>query len=183
MGLTVTRRELKNARLYFIPNGTSVDGGTVSISSWPDAVPTTNYTDWQFSSVEKVEDFREENEEKFLQESPYGGMEEVVEKDLRRRGWAVTTSKTNNLIKQLQNGLLAAPAVGTPQTPSAAKDLYLDGVLLLEEQLKDGVVSERHQVWARMRLRAVPGTDGNTAKVTVEFQILQAALNSYKLVA
>lgn len=183
MSLTVARRELKNARVYFIPTETSVDSGTVSITAWPDASPTTNWTNWRFQSIENCLDFREENEEKFMEEAEAGGFQETVEKDIRRKGWTVTTSKTNQLIKQLTQGLAIAPVVGTAQAPLAKKDLYLDGVLLIEEQGKDGAILERHQVWARMRLKDVPGIDGNTAKIGIEFQELYAALNTYLLVA
>jgi len=183
MPLTVARRELKNARVYFIPNGTTVDAGTVSVSAWPDNSPLTNWTDWRFASVEKCLDFREENEEKFMEEDDAGGFKETVEKDIRRKGWTVTTSKTNNLIKQLSQGLATAPVVGTAQAPLAKKDLFLDGALLIEEQGKDGAILERHQIWARMRLKDVPGIDGNTAKIGIEFQELYSSLNTYLLVA
>ena len=42
--LTTQRRELKNARVYFIPAGEVVDTVTTSVTTWPDANPLTNYT-------------------------------------------------------------------------------------------------------------------------------------------
>jgi hypothetical protein len=59
----------------------------------------------------------------------------------------------------------------------------MDGVLLIEIQNKAGVVIERTQVWARMRLKTAGDVGPVTAKVELVFEQLASTLNSYLLVA
>ncbi len=62
------------------------------------------------------------------------------------------------------------------------KDNCIDGVFLLEIQNKAGVVVERTQVWARLRL-TTPGDVGPaTAKIEFSVEQLNSIYNSYVVV-
>jgi hypothetical protein len=180
MPLTLSRRELRGAFVYFIPNGTAVDGGTVSITAWPDAAPTTNYTDWQFADIEKVEVERQTKSEDFDVPDTAGGYSTDKEEWITRRTWKCTSAKTNSLLKQLENGTSAAVAAGVPQTPLGTKANSIDGVLLIEIKGKDGTVIERTQVWARLTVSSAAGAENTTSKIAFEFQQLTSTLNTYQ---
>ena len=181
--LTLARRELKNARLYFIPAGTVVDAITVAAGAWPDNIPTANYTDYEFGDIEDVKEEKSIKKESFTLPDPSGGYREETEEMVVSRSWKATTHKTNSLLKQLQHGLAALPVVGTAQTPGAKKDNSLDGVMLLEVQNKAAVVIERTQVWGRLRIVSSGDVGPVTSKIEFSIEQLASTLNSYVAVA
>jgi hypothetical protein len=176
---TLIRRELKNARLYFIPSGETVDSVTVANATWPDAVPTTNWTGYQFADIETVKEAKEVETEKFKVPKATGGYTIDTEEMLVMRTWKATTSKTNSIVKQLEHALAAAVVASTAQAPFVKNDNYLDGVMLLEIQNKNGVVIERTQVWARLRLVSAGDVGPTTAKVELSLEQRESTLNTY----
>lgn len=180
---TVVRRELKNARMYFIPSGETVDSVTVANATWPDNSPTTNWTNYEIPEIEDVKSENTIKKETFTIPDTAGGYREEEEEMITRRLWKATTHKTNNYLKKLQHGLATAPVVGAAQAPGATKDNYTDGVMLLEIQNKSGTVIERIQVWARLRLVTAGDVGPATSKVEFSMEQLPSTLNSYLLVA
>lgn len=181
--LTLVRRELKNARMYFVPSGSTVDAVTVAIATWPDNNPTSNYTDYEFQDIEDVKESSTVKKETFTVPDVAGGYRDEDEEMVTQRMWKATTHKTNALLKQLQNGLATIPLAGTAQAPGVKKDNCLDGVFLLEIQNKAGVVIERTQVWGRLRLTAPGDVGPTTAKIEFSIEQLYSANNSYIVVA
>lgn len=181
--LTTKRRELKNARLYFIPTGETVDSITISKSTWPDNDPLTNWTNYQFDDIETVKEAKEFDTETFKIPKSTGGYMDDEEQTLKKRTWTASTVKTNSLIKQLEHALTSVPVVGTAQTPGAKQDNYIDGVMLLEIQNKTGVVIERTQVWARMRLTTAGDVGPTTSKIEFVIEQRDSGNNTYLLVA
>ena len=176
---TLIRRELKNARIYFIPAGETVSTFTVANSTWPSNSPLTNWTAYQFPDVETVKSAKTIKSETFNVPNDNGGYTEDIEEMVTMRKWTATTHKTNNYLKQLENGISAALVASTAQAPGTKADNYLDGVMLLEVQNKNGTVTERTQVWARLRL--VNGGDVGPATAQVEFslELRPSTLNTY----
>ncbi|RFC46914.1 MAG: hypothetical protein DUW69_001564, partial [Verrucomicrobia bacterium] len=111
--LTLVRRELKNARLYFVPAGGTVDSIVVANALWPDNNPTTNYTDCEFVNIEDVKESSTVKKETFTVPDVAGGYRDEDEEMVTQRMWKATTHTTNALLKQLQNGLATLPVVGT----------------------------------------------------------------------
>jgi hypothetical protein len=183
MPLNTIRRELRGYFIYFIPAGTVVDGGTVSKTAWPDGVPTTNYTDWQFADIEKAVLELLQDSETFSVPSTSGGYEEDEEKWIKGRKWKCTSPATNSLLKQLENGTASPIAVGVSQKPLGTRVCTIDGVLLIEIKSKDGAVIERTQVWARLSIITPAGGDKTTSKIEFEFKQLESSLNTFLLVA
>ncbi len=190
MSLTLVRRELKNARLYFVPSGTvlALGAGAASLTvgptaAFPDNDPTTNYTDYEFPDIEDVKEEKTLKKETFSVPDSAGGYREEDEEMCTQRKWKATTHKTNALLKQLQHGLVNLPVVGTAQAPGAKKDNAIDGVMLLEIQNKSGVVIERTSVWARLRLTSAGDVGPATAKVEFAIEQLAHTANSYVVVA
>lgn len=181
--LTTKRRELKNARLYFIPVGETVDAVTVSSTTWPDNSPTTNYTNYQFDDIETVKEEKQFDSEVFKIPKDAGGYLDDEEQTLTKRTWTAATAKTNSLLKQLEHALATVPVVGTAQAPGAKQDNYIEGVLLLEIQLKSGTVTERTQVWARLRLSAAGEVGPTTSKIEFSIEQRDSGNNTYLLVA
>jgi hypothetical protein len=180
---TTIRRELLNARVYFVPTGESVDAVTVSETAWPDNSPTTNWTNYQLHDTETIKAEREYEEETFKIPRSTGGYNDDIEKTLKSVKYTGVTAKTNSLLKKLEHGLSTVPVVGTAQAPFASNDDYVEGVALIEIQNKSGTVTERIQIWARIRLTD-PGEIGpNTKKLTYELEKRDSTLNSYLLVA
>ena len=188
--LTLVRRELKNARMYFVPSGTVLPLGngssslTVDVAAvFPDNSPTTNYTDYEFINIEDVKESTTVKKETFTIPDQAGGYRDEDEEMVTQRMWKATTHSTNAYLKQLQNGLASIPVVGIAQAPGVKKDNCLDGVFLLEIQNKAGVVVERTQVWARLRLTAPGDVGPTTAKIEFSLEQLNSVYNSYMVVA
>lgn len=180
---TLLRRELKNARMYFIPSGETVDAVTVANATWPDNNPTTNWTAYEIPEIEDVKEENTVKKESFTIPDAGGGYREEEEEMVTRRMWKASTHKTSIYLKKLQHGLATIPVVGTAIAPGTAKDNYMDGVLLLEIQNKAGTVIERTQVWARLRLVTAGDVGPVTAKVEISLEQLPSTLNSYVAVA
>ena len=180
---TLQRRELKNARIYFIPSGETVDSVTVANATWPDNIPTTNWTTYEFPEIEDVKSELTIKKETFTIPDPAGGYMEQEEEMVTRRLWKASTHKTSIYLKKLQHGLATVPVVGTAIAPGTTKDNYMDGVMLLEIQNKAGAVIERTQVWARLRLVTAGDVGPVTAKVEISLEQLASTLNSYVAVA
>lgn len=180
---TFIRRELQNARLYFIPLGETVDAVTVAVATWPDNDPATNYTSYQFPDIEMVKEAKEvETETRKIPRST-GGYRNDEEMSILSRKWTVSTAKTNSFIKKLEHGLATVPAAGVAQAPSINHDNHILGVLLIEIQNKDGAIIERTQVWAKLTLPATPDVGPTTRKFDLQFEQLESDNNSYVAVA
>ena len=186
---TLIRRELKNARICFIPAGEVIAAGnvdaslTVANAAWPDNVPTTNWTNYEIPEIEDVKSELTIKKESFTIPDSGGGYREEEEEMVTRRIWNATTHKTSIYLKKLQHGLATIPVVGTAQAPGVTKDNSMEGVMLLEIQNKAGVVIERTQVWARLRLKTAGDVGPVTAKVEISLEQLPSTLNSYVAVA
>lgn len=180
---TLIRRELKNARFYFIPTGETVDSVTVANATWPDNNPTTNYTSYEIPDIEDVKAEVTIEKESFKIPAAGGGYREDVEEMVTRRQWMATTHKTSIYLKKLQHGLATVPVVGTAQAPGVTLDNYTDGVFLLEIQNKAGTIIERTQVWARLRLVTAGDVGPATSKVEISLEMLPSTANSFVVVA
>jgi hypothetical protein len=180
---TTIRRELLNARVYFIPLGEIVDSVTVSATAWPDNAPTANWTAFQLQDTETLKSEREFEIETFKIGKAAGGYSDDEESTLKKVTYTGTTAKTNSLLKQLENGLATQPVVGTAQTPFARNDNFVEGVSLIELQNKTGVVTERIQVWSRLRLVEAGEVGPSSKKLTYSIEIRDSASNTYLLVA
>jgi hypothetical protein len=181
--LTTKRRELKNARLYFIPVGELVDAVTVSKTTWPDNSPTSNWTNYQFDDIETVKEAKEFDTETFKIPKDAGGYLDDEEQTLKKRTWTAATAKTNSLLKQLEHALATVPVVGTAQAPGVKQDNFIEGVMLLEIQNKDGAVIERTQVWARLRLVTAGEVGPTTSKIEFSIEQRDSGNNTFLLVA
>jgi hypothetical protein len=176
---TLIRRELKNARIYFIPVGEVVDSVTVANATWPDNVPLTNWTNYQIPDIETVKSERTVKSETFSIPNDNGGYTEDTEEMVTSRKWTATTHKTNSYLKQLENGLAATAVASSAQTPGGKADNFIDGVMLLEIQNKGGTVIERTQVWARLRLVSGGEVGPATSQVEFSLELRQSTLNTY----
>ena len=177
---TLIRRELKNARLYFIPAGETVDTITISpTAAWPDNDPLANWTAYQFADIETLKESKEVETETFKIPKDNGGYTVDTEEMLVKRMWTAVTAKTNNYLKQLEHALPATVVAGTAQAPFTQNNNYLDGVMLLEIQNKNGTVIERTQVWARLRLVSSGDVGPTTAKVEISLEQRESAYNTY----
>jgi len=191
MSLTIKRRELKNARMYFIPAGTilALGAGEASLTisqstAFPDNTPPTNYTDWEFDDIEEVKEALTLKSEDFSIRSDTGGYVVDDEGMVTKREYSATSHKTNALIKQLQHGLAALPVVGVAQALGANKKNSLEGVLLIEiMEHRLGAVTERLSMWARFKVKSAGDVGPATAKVEISFAMLPHTANSYVLVA
>lgn len=184
MPLTTKRRELKNARIYFIPVGTVVDGITVSKTTWPDNAPLTNWTDNQFAHIETVTEEKQFDSEIFKIPADAGGYFDDEEQQKKKRLWSCVSALTNSLLKQLEHGLATPPVVGTAQAPNVNNNNFIEGVFLLEIQIAStGVITERTQVWSYLRLTTAGGVGPTTAKPEFTFEQRDSGNNTYLLVA
>ncbi len=177
--LSLIRRELKNARIYFIPAGELVDGVTVANAAWPDNNPVTNWTAYQFSDIETVKEQKDIETEDFKIPRASGGYLTDSEETLLKRFWNATTARTNSTVKQLEHALPIQVASGVAQTPFTQNNNYIDGVLLLEIQNKNGQIIERTQVWGRLRLVTSGDVGPSTAKVEFSVEQRESPLNSF----
>lgn len=180
---TTIRRELLNARVYFIPAGETVDSVTVDDETWPDNSPLTNWTNYMLQDTETLKRERTYDTETFKVPKAAGGYADDDENTLKKTLFTGTTAKTNSYFKKLENGLATVPVVGTAQAPDADNNDYIEGVALIEFQNKTGAVTERLQIWARLRL-VDPGDVGPaTRKITYSLERRDSGNNTYLLVA
>lgn len=180
---TTIRRELLNARVYFIPAGETVDSVLVAEALWPDNSPTTNWTAFQLQDTETLKVEREYENETFQIPKAAGGYFDDEEGTLKKVTLTGVTAKTSSLIKRLEYGLATEPVVGTAQAPFARNDDFQEGVALIEFQNKSGVVTERLQIWARIRISDAGEVGPNSKKITYVLERRDSVLNSYVLVA
>ena len=177
------RRELLNARVYFIPTGTTVDAVTVSETTWPDNSPLTNWTDWMLHDTEEVKKTKTFDTEPILVPKDTGGYADDPESTLKNVMFEGKTHKTREIFKQLEWGLSTSPVIGTAQTPFAENSDYLYGVCLMELQNKTGDVTERIQFWSKLRLKDDGGVGPKTKQLTYELEFVVADNNTYLNVA
>lgn len=175
---TLIRRELANAKICFIPNGETVDLVDVDSETWPDNDPVTNFTDFELPDIEKVVLEKGVVDEEIMVPDDNGGYFSDDEQMVTSRKWIATTSKTSNLIKQLDKGLAAAVVADAAQTHGTKSDNYLLGILRVVETDKTGAVIETTQVWAKMRVRSTGETGPATRKIEVEFKQNPSSLNT-----
>jgi hypothetical protein len=180
---TVSRRELLNARVYFIPLSEVVDGVTVAEAAWPDNAPTANWTAFMLQDTETLKCEREFEVESFNVPKASGGYNEDTESTLKKVTYTGTTAKTNSLLKQLENGLTTQPVVGTAQSPFVKNDDYVEGVTLIELQNKSGTVTERIQIWSRIRLSDAGEVGPASKKLAYSIERRDSTANTYLLVA
>lgn len=191
MSLTTKRRELKNARFFFIPIGTilALGAGEASLTvgplaAFPDNVPTTNYTDWEFEDIEDCKEALTVKSEEFFVARQTTGYTSDKDDIVTGRNYSATSHKTNSLIKQLQHGLAAVPVVGVAQALGLNTVNAIEGVLLIEiAEHRLGVVTERLCMWAKFRVKSAGDTGPATAKLELDFAMMPHAANSYILVA
>lgn len=177
---TFKRRELSNAQLCFIPNGESVDSVTVAAETWPDNDPTTNFTDYEMPDIERVTKEDEIESENFMIPKADGkGYKNDDEQMVTGRKWVATTAKTNNFIKQLENGLAAAVVDATSQEYGTETDNYILGILRIVERSKTGATLQTIQVWAKMRVRSAGEVGPASKKLEIEFKEEYSSLNSF----
>lgn len=182
---TTIRRELLNARTYFIPAGEVVDGNPAlsAATAWPDNTPAANYTAYQLQDTETLKCEREYEEESFKVPKASGGYTDDMESTLMKVTYTGTTAKTNSLLKQLEHGLAAQPVVGTAQAPFVRNENFVEGLSFIELQSKNGTVTERIQVWSRLRLTDAGEVGPASKKLTYTLEVRESANNSYVLVA
>lgn len=180
---TLIRRELKNASVYFIPEGENVDGDIVSSVLWPDPAPAENYGPYQFLDIEMLKESKEVETETFKIPKATGGYTNDTEEMLVKRMWTATTAKTNSILKKLEHALADAVVASTPQAPFVNNSNYVDGVMLLKIQNKNGVLIERTRAWVRLRLVTAGDVGPTTAKVEFSLEQRDNELNSYTVFA
>lgn len=181
---TTIRRELLNvAFLAFIPAGELVDAITVSATTWPDNVPLTNWTAYQIPDVETLTLTKDYDSETIKVPRSSGGYFEDVESTLKKVLYKGKTSKTSSYFKKLENGLLTVPVVGAAQSPFVDNNNFIEGVALMEIQGKSGLVTERLQIWCRLRLESPGDTGPNTRKLEFSLEKRDSGNNTYVLVA
>jgi hypothetical protein len=180
---TTIRRELLNARVYFIPAGDTVDSVLVAEALWPDNNPTANWTAYQLQDTETLKVEREYEQETFQIPKATGGYFDDEEGTLKKVTLTGVTAKTSSLIKRLEYGLATEPVVGTAQAPFVRNDDFQEGVALIEFQNKSGTVTERLQIWARLRVSDAGEAGPNSKKITYVIERRDSVLNSYVLVA
>ena len=181
---SLTRREILNvAFLAFIPAGEVVDGITVSASTWPDNVPTTNYSAYQIRDVETLKVAKEYDSETFKIPNPSGGYLEDPENSLKSVKFTGLTAMNYSYFTQLEHNLTSPPVLNVAQAPYVANNDFIEGVVLMEFQAKNGEVTKREQIWARIRLTD-PGEVGPaTRKKTFEIEKRPSGNNTFVQVA
>lgn len=179
---TTTRRELLNARVYFVPKGEVVDTVTVDEDTWPDNTPTANWSAFQLQDTETLKCEREFEVESFQVPKATGGYNEETESILKKVTYTGATSKTNSLFKQLEHGLNSQPVVATAQSPFVKNEDFIEGVALIEFQNKAGVMTERLQIWSRLRLSDAGEVGPASKKLTYTIERRDSVANTYLLV-
>ena len=183
------RREVKAERIYFIPTGTIIALGsgasplTVARESWPDADPTTNYSDFLIDDIETLKPERETETETFEIPSAADGYTKDLDEWVTGRTWTAETAKTSALVIMLEEGLSALPVAGTAQTPGARKENYVEGLMHHETTTRGVGVTRRRRVWARIHLVSPGDSSAKTSKVQLKFRQMESTLNSFVVVA
>lgn len=180
MAATVNIRSILGCFAYFIPSGETVDGSAVSVSSWPDNDPTTNWTNYAFGCIEMAEPIRDFDDKEVLCPSQDGYYDSETERFLKRYGYRVTTNKVNDIVLRLHHCLTDAVAADTAQTPGANRDPYVDGVLLIQARGTDGNDYTVEQWWARLRLTTPAGMSPEFQKPVLEFVLQKNSLNTWE---
>ena len=180
---TRVRREHLNCRFYFIPKGESVDSPAVTVdrSTWPDANPVANWTNYQFRDIEKCTPDHKVETEEWKVPADSGGYDNDSEEQVQKRSWKMITSWSNSYIKRLEQALPSTPVVDTAQTPGQKNDNFILGVGLFEFQNKNGDIVERFQLWGKLRLVNQPGAEPKSKSFEISFEQQSSGNNTYVL--
>lgn len=183
MSTLTARRELLNARVYFVPIGTLVDAVTVSETTWPDNSPITNYTDFMLHDTEEITKAKTFDTEEIKIPKDTGGYADDPETTLKNVNFTGKTHKTREVFKQLEWGLSDPPEIDEAQTPFAENSDFIYGVALIEFQNKTGDLTEIIQFWSKLRLKDDGGVGPKTKLLTYELELVVADNNTYVLKA
>lgn len=183
MSTISSRRELLNARVYFIPVGKVVDSVTVSETTWPDNSPLTNYTNYMLHDTEEITKVKSFDTEEIKVPKDTGGYADDPESTLKNVMFEGKTHKTREIFKQLEWGLSDEPEIDAAQTPFAQNSDFIEGVVLMEFQNKTGAATETVQFWAKLRLKDDGGVGPKTRLLTYELEYVVADNNTYVLKA
>lgn len=185
MSVALTRRELLNVHHYFIPAGTVIALGsgssslTVAVGAWPDNDPLTNWTNWEFEDIERCVENKTITTETIKVPKSTGGYRNDDEENIDKRIWTLTTSKTNAILKRLEHALSGYIVSGTAQAPATKNDNFIEGVSLMEFQNKDGRVTERTQIWSKLRMVNAGEIGPATRKIQYSIEQLDSGNNTF----
>ncbi|MEM1085949.1 MAG: hypothetical protein AAGI48_17705 [Verrucomicrobiota bacterium] len=176
--IALTEELLLNAQIFFIPDGTSVDGGTASISSLPDNDPATNWTDFEFGCINRVQwspEYKEEDRE--CADTVNGGYRTRKRRWVDRDMFDFTTLEYNENHHRLAFGIDGAITPGTGQTPFATKFREIDGWLRIVAGKEDGTELCTGHLWVRLRLGDVPEWANASGSPVYQIEYLSSGSN------
>jgi len=190
MSTITSRKEYLTGRVYCIPIGTVIALGsgdsslTVSKTTWPDNVPTTNWSDWMIQDTQKITKTKEFGEEVFGVLNDNGGMTDNKEKYLKGVVFSGETFHTREIFKQLEWGLASIPQIGEAQAPFAENEDSIECVCLIEFQdSRTGAMTEAVQFWAKLSLKDDGSGSEKTRKLVYELERVPSGNETYNLLA
>lgn len=173
MPLAFKEELLLGAFVYFAEAGTTIDSAVVSISSLPDEVPTTNWTDRALGNIERVKITRQVKEIPQAIAKASGGYDETPKRI--GTGWTIemTTSEYLELIHRLQLGAPATVVDGTSFTPfQVGGDSKITGWVKIVAKDEDGNDKIVIKEWVDLRLTDIPEWSNAYGKPVLQFTVL-----------
>lgn len=166
---------------YFVEEGASVDGQTVSKTVIPDATPTDNWP--SFGDVLPGAQFETETaDDNWLQLQPGGGYINRMRQRVTGDFFNFQTREMNELVDRLLFGLSSEITEDTALSPFTVYDRKITGWLLLQaRQLGgngDGTDDHRQVMWCELRLSAPPAAENSAQSPELRAQRLPADANS-----
>ena len=188
---TLTRRELLNvSTLCFIPVGESLLTTTLAYQTWPaqsvmvvTGALVAGVTAYQMPDIETLELSREFEVDTFQVPQSTGGYYNDEESTLKKVIYKGETSKTSSYFKQLELATATVPVIGTAIVPFALNNSHIEGLAVIEQRNKSGVLVERIFFWSRLRLDGASKTDPKTRKIAFTLEKRDSSLNTVTLLA
>ena len=187
----LTRRELLNvATLCFIPAGETVLATTLAYQTWPSQAAmvvtgalVAGITAYQMPDIETLELSRDYEIETIKLPQSSGGYYDDEDSTLKKVVYKGETSKTSSYIKQLELATQTVPVIGAAIQPFAGANGYIEGLAVIEQRSKSGVLVERIFFWSRLRLDGASKTDPKTRKIGFMLEKRDSTLNTVTILA
>lgn len=166
---------------FFVENGASVDGQTISSSVFPDASPTSNWP-----SIGNILPGAawgvDEEDDSYLAVSLSGGFRKVDRMNVIQDFLTFQTREMSGIVDRLQHGLAAAIVEGTAQTPFANSNRFVRGWLLIQGRQVGGngtgTDDFRMMIWVDLRLAEQPKYENKVLSPSLKAIVIPNVLNS-----
>lgn len=166
---------------FFVEEGATVDGQTISASVFPDNSPTSNWP--SIGTVLPGSAYEvDEEDDSYLKPLPGGGHRRINKKIVMEDRLRVQTREMSGLVDRLLHGLTGPVTEGTPMSPGIESDRFIRGWFLVQARQKggngDGTDDFVEMRWCEIRLAEQPKFENKAASPSLMIHFVPNPLDT-----